>query len=146
MSGVERDPGEVTASTTPQRTSSSTNARSSRWVSAGPVKIQGMGEAIVLLHGFSGTRRTWDRVVALLEAERYTPLALDLRGHGEAVARRPIGFDEVAADVLAAAPARFVLCGYSLGARVALHVALAAPERVARLVLIGATAGLADPA
>src|SRR3954471_23316988 len=77
-SGVERDPGEVTASTTPQRTSSSTNARSRRWVSAGPVKIHGMGEPIVLLHGFSGTRRTWDRVVALLDAERYRPLALDL--------------------------------------------------------------------
>src|SRR3954471_14431687 len=79
-SGVEREPGEVTASTTPQRTSSSTKARSSRWVSAGAVKIRGVDEQIVLLHGFSGTRRTWDGVVSLLEGERY-PLALDLRGH-----------------------------------------------------------------
>ena len=47
--------------------------------------------------------------------------------------------------MLAAAPERFVLCGYSLGGRVALHVALAAPERVSRLVLIGASPGIEDP-
>src|SRR4051794_23167582 len=114
-SGVERDPGDVTASTTPQRTSSSTNARRRRWVSEGAVKIQRMGEPIVLLHGFSGTRRTWDRVVALLEAERYWPQALDLRGHGTAGERRPIAFAEVVEDVLAVAGERFVLCGYSMG-------------------------------
>src|SRR4051812_22640158 len=142
-SGVDREPGEVTASTTPQRTSSSTNARSSRWVSAGPVKIRGMDEQIVLLHGFSGTRRTWDGVISLLGRERY--LALDLRGHGAARDRRPIGFAEVVADVLEATPERFALVGYSMGGRVALHVALAAPERISRLVLVGATAGIDDP-
>jgi 2-succinyl-6-hydroxy-2,4-cyclohexadiene-1-carboxylate synthase len=46
--------------------------------------------------------------------------------------------------VLARSPERFALCGYSLGGRVALHVALAAPERVARLVLVACTAGIAD--
>ena len=50
------------------------------------------------------------------------------------------------ADVLAAAPERFVLCGYSMGGRIALHVALAAPERVERLVLVATTAGIADDA
>ncbi len=39
-----------------------------------------------------------------------------------------------------------MLCGYSLGGRVALHVALAAPERVSRLVLVSSTAGIADAA
>ena len=48
--------------------------------------------------------------------------------------------------MLDAAPGRFALAGYSLGGRVALHVALPAPERVARLVLIATTAGLEDPA
>ena len=48
--------------------------------------------------------------------------------------------------MLAAAPERFELAGYSLGGRVALHVALAAPERVTRLVLIATTAGIEDPA
>jgi 2-succinyl-6-hydroxy-2,4-cyclohexadiene-1-carboxylate synthase len=102
-------------------------------------------ESVVLLHGFAGTRRSWDRVVEHLDPERYTPLALDLRGHGAASAVRPVTLDAVVDDVVAAAPARFALCGYSMGGRIALHVALRAPERVTRLVLLAATAGLDDP-
>jgi len=105
-----------------------------------------MAETVVLLHGFAGTRHGWDLVAARLQPERYRPLALDLRGHGDARDARPITFAAVAADVAAAAPERFVLCGYSLGGRVALHVALAHPERVSRLVLVASTAGIDDPA
>ena len=81
-------------------------------------------EAVVLLHGFSGTRRAWDGVVACLSPERCRPLALDLPGHGEYADAhaRPISFAGCVAHVLARAPERFVLCGYSLGGRVALHV------------------------
>lgn len=106
-----------------------------------------MPETLVLLHGFSGTRRAWDGVIERLAPERYRALALDLPGHGSAAGHAwPITFEACVAAVLAAAPERFALCGYSLGGRVALHVALAAPERVSRLVLIGANAGLEDAA
>jgi 2-succinyl-6-hydroxy-2,4-cyclohexadiene-1-carboxylate synthase len=104
-------------------------------------------ESVVLLHGFSGTRRAWDGVAGLLDHERYRPLALDLPGHGAAAdCERPITFSGCVAAVLARAPERFALCGYSLGGRVALHVALAAPERVLRLVLVSSTAGIEDDA
>ena len=119
-----------------------------------------MSESLVLLHGFGGTHRAWDGVVALAETrmraggaclpasvdrERYRLLPLDLPGHGaEADAPRPISFGGCVEHVLAAGPERFALCGYSLGGRVALHVALAAPERVARLVLIGVNPGIED--
>jgi 2-succinyl-6-hydroxy-2,4-cyclohexadiene-1-carboxylate synthase len=104
-------------------------------------------ENVVLLHGFSGTRRAWDGVIAALDRERYRPLAPDLPGHGEnADAERPITFAGCVSAVLAAAPARFALCGYSMGGRIALHVALAAPERVSYLVLVSSTAGIEDPA
>jgi 2-succinyl-6-hydroxy-2,4-cyclohexadiene-1-carboxylate synthase len=104
-------------------------------------------ESLVLLHGFGGTHRAWDRVVAQLSAQRYTPLALDLPGHGSAAeAKAPITFDSCVAHVLAHAPERFALCGYSLGGRVALHVALTAPERVTRLVLVSTSAGIEDDA
>jgi 2-succinyl-6-hydroxy-2,4-cyclohexadiene-1-carboxylate synthase len=105
-----------------------------------------MVETIVLLHGFAGTRRAWDPVLERLDAERYRPLALDLRGHGAARAARPVDLAACVADVAAAAPERFALAGYSLGGRVALHVALAHPARVARLVLVASTAGIEDPA
>jgi 2-succinyl-6-hydroxy-2,4-cyclohexadiene-1-carboxylate synthase len=104
-------------------------------------------ESIVLLHGFSGTRRLWDGVVSLLDRERYRPLALDLSGHGQSAdCERPIGFSGCVEAVLAQAPESFALCGYSMGGRVALHIALAAPERVRRLVLVSSTAGIEDPA
>ena len=105
-----------------------------------------MPESLVLLHGFGGTRHAWDRVVAQLRPESYLPLALDLPGHGDAVGPRgPITFDSCIAEVLAQSPQRFVLGGYSLGGRIALHVALAAPERVMRLVLVSSSAGIEDP-
>ena len=46
-----------------------------------------------------------------------------------------------------APPGRFTLAGYSMGGRIALHLALApaVAGRVARLVLIGASPGIADP-
>jgi 2-succinyl-6-hydroxy-2,4-cyclohexadiene-1-carboxylate synthase len=104
-----------------------------------------VSETIVLLHGFSGTRHAWDGVAKLLDPERYRPLALDLPGHGERAGDRwPITFNACVEAVLAAAPERFALCGYSLGGRVALHVALAAPERVSRLVVIAANPGIED--
>jgi 2-succinyl-6-hydroxy-2,4-cyclohexadiene-1-carboxylate synthase len=102
-------------------------------------------ESVVLLHGFAGTHRAWDGVVEQLDLERYRPLALDLPGHGQAAdEERPITFAGCARYVLAHAPERFALCGYSLGGRVALHVALAAPERVSRLLLVSSTAGIED--
>jgi 2-succinyl-6-hydroxy-2,4-cyclohexadiene-1-carboxylate synthase len=103
-----------------------------------------MGETLVLLHGFAGTGRAWDPVIAQLGRERYTALAPDLRGHGSRAGARPVTFEAITADVLSAAPPRFALAGYSMGGRIALGVALAAPERVSRLVLMATTAGIED--
>lgn len=104
-----------------------------------------MPESLVLLHGFGGTHRAWNGVIARLDRERYLPLALDLPGHGAAAEhRRPITFDDCVSAVLEAAPPSFALCGYSLGGRVALHVALSAPERVSRLCILAADPGIED--
>jgi 2-succinyl-6-hydroxy-2,4-cyclohexadiene-1-carboxylate synthase len=105
-------------------------------------------ESVVLLHGFGGTHRAWDAVIDRLPPERYLPLATDLPGHGEYadLARHPISFAGCVEHVLARAPERFAVCGYSMGGRIALHVALAAPERVRRLVLVASTAGIEDEA
>lgn len=104
-----------------------------------------MGPALVLLHGFTHTGASWDPVIAGLP-QRYRALAPDIRGHGAAGDRTPADLPGVIADVAALAPTRFGLVGYSMGGRIALHVALALPERVSALMLIGASPGLADPA
>lgn len=102
-------------------------------------------ESVVLLHGFGGTSQMWDGVLGHLPSERYRSLALDLPGHGEqAQGSGSITFEGCVASVLDRSPSRFALAGYSMGGRVALHVALAAPERIERLVLISATAGIDD--
>src|SRR3954453_9891844 len=105
-----------------------------------------MPETLVLLHGFGGTHRAWDPVLPELDHQRYSPIVPDLRGHGTKSGVRPISFEGCVADVLAAAPDTFVLCGYSFGGRVAQQVALAAPERVTRLVLAATSAGIDDEA
>ena len=79
--------------------------------------------------------------------ERYRPIAPDIRGHGTASELMPVTLDAVLGDIASLAPAGgFTLAGYSMGGRIALHAALAMPERVDRLVLISASPGLADPA
>jgi 2-succinyl-6-hydroxy-2,4-cyclohexadiene-1-carboxylate synthase len=102
-----------------------------------------MAPDVVLLHGFTHTGASWDPMVATL-GERYRALAPDIRGHGSASDRVPVTLEAVLDDLAALAPARFTLAGYSMGGRVALHAALALPERVDRLVLIGASPGIAD--
>jgi 2-succinyl-6-hydroxy-2,4-cyclohexadiene-1-carboxylate synthase len=109
------------------------------------VKMQRpMAETLVLIHGFAGTGRAWDPVLERLGPERYRALTPDLRGHGAAADVRPITFGACAQDVLAVVDGPIVLCGYSLGGRIALHAALTIPERVARLVLVASTAGIDD--
>jgi 2-succinyl-6-hydroxy-2,4-cyclohexadiene-1-carboxylate synthase len=103
-------------------------------------------ETLVLLHGFSGPRRAWDGVMERFAGERI--------GRTRSISwprRQPAGdgsitFASCVEAILAQAPRRFALCGYSMGGRVALHVALAAPERVSRLTLVSCTAGIEDDA
>jgi 2-succinyl-6-hydroxy-2,4-cyclohexadiene-1-carboxylate synthase len=99
---------------------------------------------IVLLHGFTHTCRSWDPVIAALP-ERYRCIAPDIRGHGAAADAQPVTLDAVIEDVQAVAGRdRFTLVGYSMGGRLALHVAIREPDRVERLVLIGASPGIED--
>jgi 2-succinyl-6-hydroxy-2,4-cyclohexadiene-1-carboxylate synthase len=100
--------------------------------------------ALVLLHGFTHTGASWRPVIDRF-GETHRSLAPDIRGHGSASQREPVSMEAVIGDIAALAPQRFTLAGYSMGGRIALHVALALSDRVQRLVLIGASPGIADP-
>lgn len=125
-------------------------------VDAGGVRLhvatQGHGGVpLVLLHGFTGSSATWDGLTPTWAKERRV-LALDLLGHGRSDAPAdvtPYAMEACVAQVLAAATKLGVReadwLGYSLGGRVALALALAAPDRVRRLVLESASPGIAAP-
>ncbi len=91
----------------------------------------------VLLHGFTGGARSF----AHLGLDAVTP---ELPGHGSAA---PATSWEEALDRLEPLldPGPVVLGGYSMGARLALALALRRPEQIAKLVLASGTAGIEDP-
>jgi 2-succinyl-6-hydroxy-2,4-cyclohexadiene-1-carboxylate synthase len=103
--------------------------------------------ALVLLHGFLGHASDWSEIAPLFAAD-FDVWALDLPGHG-AVFDRPesacsvdAAADAVVATMEAHGVERFALCGYSMGGRIALHLALHHPRPLSQLVLIGASPGL----
>jgi len=100
---------------------------------------------LVLLHGFTQTGESWQPVRHAL-AGRYRSVAPDLPGHGGFAERRPASFPACDAYLRAVTDVPFTLAGYSMGGRIALHAALSFGPAVTRLVLVGASPGLADPA
>lgn len=108
----------------------------------------GTSPRIVLVHGFTASLEDWLPVVPHLLEAGLGVVALDLRGHGQST----LGADGVRtrrlADDLAEVLDSFdlrdaVLAGHSLGGYAVLALAVHRPEtvrqRVARLVLVGAT-------
>lgn len=115
---------------------------------AGP----GTGRPLLLIHGFTGCGMSWGAHAAAFRRRDLRTVVVDLPGHGRSGIAAPERMSvERTADDLASilairglAPAHVL--GYSLGARVALRLAVAHPEAVARLVLESPSAGLATEA
>jgi 2-succinyl-6-hydroxy-2,4-cyclohexadiene-1-carboxylate synthase len=116
------------------------------------VRIRGSGVPLLLLHGFTGRGSGWG-THATTFARTFRVVVVDLPGHGRtqtpADPRR--ASVERTADDLAAIlrlgghePAHVL--GYSLGARIALRLAVAHPGSLRRLVLESPSAGLATEA
>ncbi len=101
------------------------------------------GPRVVLVHGFTQSSVSWRPVVEhLVPGHRVT--CIDAPGHGGSAAVRADlpGGAALLAEVVDGA----VLVGYSMGARLALQVAVDHPEVLGGLVLVGGTAGIDDPA
>lgn len=109
--------------------------------------VTGHGPLVVFLHGFTQTGASWNPVIEQLSVDA-TCVTIDLPGHGGS----PDGtrsLDETADDVASVIESlggAAIVVGYSMGARVALHVALSHADRVASLVLVSGTAGITDDA
>lgn len=99
---------------------------------------------LVFLHGFSQNSLCVGELTHLFGRSGIGELiAVDLPGHG--ASRFEVQPDLWAtADLIAETTAEAIYVGYSMGGRVALHLALTHPASVKALVLIGATAGIED--
>ena len=99
------------------------------------------GTPVILLHGYGDSWFSYSRLLPLLD-KKYRIYIPDQRGHGDS--DRPVGgyaLQQFAADIVAFMDAMNVkdaaIVGHSMGSFIAQHVAVLAPERVNRLVLIG---------
>lgn len=106
-------------------------------------------QTLVLLHGFTGSTKTWENVIAQLPND-IRIIAVDLIGHGQSAAPETVGpyvmdaqiellealFDQLQLQ-------QFDLLGYSMGGRVALSYVVRYSDRVQRLLLESASPGLA---
>ena len=95
------------------------------------------------LHGLVDDVNVWRRIAPELE-RRGRVTRIDQRGHGESDSPAgPYSRDDLARDVIGVLDAEriepAILVGHSMGGIVAMAAALAAPKRVAGLVLIGTT-------
>lgn len=102
---------------------------------------EGSGPPIVLVHGFTQTRRCWGPEAQELAAE-HEVIRVDAPGHGRSA--DVLAGLRTGGRLIADQGGRATYLGYSMGARFCLHLALANPELVAGLVLIGGTAGIED--
>lgn len=92
---------------------------------------------LVLLHGWGMSPRVWAPLRAALEA-RFDIHAPALPGHADAPMAGST-LDDWADALAPSLPAGALVCGWSLGAMLAMTLALRHPSRVARLALTGAT-------
>jgi pimeloyl-ACP methyl ester carboxylesterase len=107
------------------------------------VEEAGEGVPVVLLHGLTATRRYVVMGSRALERDGHRVVSYDARGHGQsgrAPASDDYGYDMLAEDLRAVLDAcgieRAVLAGASMGAHTLLRFALAAPARVAGVVVV----------
>jgi 2-succinyl-6-hydroxy-2,4-cyclohexadiene-1-carboxylate synthase len=107
--------------------------------------------ALVLMHGFTGSAGSWAARMEAL-AEVCTTIAIDALGHGDSDSPADparYAMPHVVADTLAIMDHLDIehvgLLGYSMGGRMALHVAVAAAPRLDFLVLESASPGLRTP-
>jgi 2-succinyl-6-hydroxy-2,4-cyclohexadiene-1-carboxylate synthase len=111
--------------------------------------VAGEGTPVTLLHGFTQSGRSWNELISKMPGG-WMWIVPDLRGHGatQTLNGAPCSMDACTADLEMLwdhlGVERTHLAGYSMGGRLALHVAACRPQRILSLLTIGAHAGL-DP-
>ena len=105
-------------------------------------------KTIILLHGFTGSANDWKDVANKLD-KRFNKIAVDLIGHGKTSSPTDLKFytidsikDQIEEMILHVGLKEVILCGYSMGGRVALNFAVSKPNLLKGLILESSSAGI----
>ncbi len=124
------------------------NPEAGHYVNAGDAKIYyevyGKGKTIVILHGgiFGSTYEMFQFIDSLRKS--FQVIAVSTRGHGKSsLGTEPITYEQKAEDVIAAINAvtkdSVIVLGFSDGGYTGYKLASMYPDRIKRLIAIGAT-------
>ncbi len=95
--------------------------------------------SLIFLHGLFGSSANWHSIARRLEARLHL-MVPDLRNHGRSPHEDAVDYPAMAADVLGVMDGRrldqAMLIGHSMGAKVAMWLALEQPQRVDRLMAV----------
>lgn len=112
------------------------------------LSVEGQGDPLLLLHGFTGRGANWAELCASL-SQRFTTITLDLPGHGDTESpsdperyRMERCAEDIATILDRLGFDTTHLMGYSMGGRLALYLALNMQRRFRSLILESASPGL----
>ncbi len=101
-------------------------------------RITGEGAPLILLHGLFGAQENLGAIARQFHTQ-WQVHALDLRNHGSSFHTETMDYPSMAGDVLAYMDEQGIdkacLLGHSMGGKVAMQIALQAPERVEKLIV-----------
>ncbi|MDZ7623409.1 MAG: 2-succinyl-6-hydroxy-2,4-cyclohexadiene-1-carboxylate synthase [Ignavibacteriaceae bacterium] len=105
-------------------------------------------KTILFLHGFTGSSNDWKDVVQKID-KRFNKTALDLIGHGKSSSPTSVNYymgdsltNQIEQVINHLRLKEVILCGYSMGGRVALNFAIAKPNMVKGLILESSSPGI----
>jgi 2-succinyl-6-hydroxy-2,4-cyclohexadiene-1-carboxylate synthase len=105
-------------------------------------------KTILFLHGFTGSSNDWNDIAVKID-KRFNKIALDLIGHGKSSSPASVNYYTSESNVAQIEYVtnhlrlkEVVICGYSMGGRVALNFAVVKPELVKGLILESASPGI----
>ena len=105
-------------------------------------------KTILFLHGFTGSANDWKDVSVKID-KRFNKVALDVVGHGKSGSPSSINYytinsivNQIEHVLTSLRLKEIILCGYSMGGRIAMNFTIAKPEFVTGLILESASPGI----
>ena len=109
----------------------------------------GSGIPLLLIHGFTGSNESFKTSIRYLR-QYFKVIAIDMIGHGKSFDKNPNNYSfersvELIKDILIELNLKKTnLLGYSLGGRLALHLAINSTQLINKLILCSTSPGIKD--